>query len=98
MTKNDIEEKMLSDIVNELITKRIRTEKEMDSEYVGFIKEQEKIEAVYRGLELSGKEKEIMDKYMEAMFESDVAYGYCAYKTGFWDCLVILKQLGIIGE
>lgn len=94
MTENNIEEKML----NELITERIAKEAEVCSEYANFVKEQEKIEEVYRGLELSDEEKKLMQDYMNAMDESDIAYGHCAYKTGFLDCLVILKQLKLIGE
>lgn len=95
---NNIEKKMLSDIVNELITERIAKEAEVCSEYMDFVKEQKKIEEVYRGLELSDEEKKLMQDYMNAMDESDIAYGHCAYKTGFLDCLVILKQLNLIGE
>lgn len=94
----NMEEKILSDIVNGLITERIAKKTEIDSEYAGFVKEQQKIEKEYRELELSDKAKGLMKKYRDAMDESDIAYGHCAYKTGFMDCLVILKQLGLIGE
>ena len=98
VTSNNIEEKMLNDIVNELITERIAKEAKVCSEYMDFVKEQKKIEEVYRGLELSDEEKKLMQDYMNAMDESDIAYGHCVYKTGFLDCLVILKQLNLIGE
>ncbi len=52
----------------------------------------------YRKLELSDEERDIIEKYMDAMYENDIAYGHCAYKIGFLDCLVILKQLELIGE
>lgn len=89
---------MLNDIVNELITERIAKETEADFEYTDFVKKQKEIEEEYRELELSDGEKDIIEKYMDAMYENDIAYGHCAYKTGFLDCLVILKQLGLIGE
>lgn len=89
---------MLNDIVNELITERITKETEADFEYTNFVKKQQEIEGEYRKLELSDGEKDIIEKYIDAMYESDIAYGHCAYKTGFLDCLVILKQLELIGE
>ena len=98
MIDNNIEEKLLGNIVDELITERIAKEAEVCSEYMGFVKEQEKIEEVYCGLGLSDEEKELMQEYMNAMDESNIAYGHCAYKTAFLDCLVILKQLKLIGE
>lgn len=89
---------MLNDIVNELITERIAKETEADFEHIDFVKKQKEIEEEYRELELSDGENDIIEKYMDAMYENDIAYGHCAYKTGFLDCLVILKQLGLIGE
>ena len=47
----------------------------------------------YRKLELSDEERDIIEKYMDAMYENDIAYGHCAYKIGFLDCLVILKPV-----
>ena len=95
--KSDMEEKIVRDIVNELITGRITYETEIDPEYKNFVKAQLRIEEEYRKIELSDEERDIIEKYMVAMYENDIAYGHCAYKTGFLDCLVILKQLGIIG-
>ena len=92
-----MEEKIVRDIVNELITERSAKETEADSEYKNFVKAQQRIEKECRKLELSDEEKDIIEKYMAAMYENDIAYGHCAYKTGFWDCLVILKQLEVIG-
>lgn len=98
MTKENIEERLLGDIVNELITERITTEVKKDSEYIKFEKEQQKIEELYCELELSDKEKKLMQDYLNAMREASETYGHCAYKTGFWDCLVILKELDLIGK
>lgn len=93
-----MEEKIVRDIVNELITERIAKETEADFEYKNFEREQQKIEEKYRKLELTDEERNIIEKYMDSIYENDIAYGHCAYKTGFWDCLVILKQLKLIGE
>ena len=93
-----MEEKIVRDIINELITERIEKETKADSEYKNFVKAQQRIEKEYRKLELSDEERDVIEKYMNAMNENDIAYGHCAYKTGFWDCLVILKQLELIGE
>lgn len=98
MAGENIEEKLLSDIVNELITERIITEVKRDSEYIRFEKEQQKIEELYCELELSDEEKKLMQDYLKAMSEESETYGHCAYKTGFWDCLVILKELNLIGK
>lgn len=91
-----MEEKIVNNIVNGLITERIAKETEIDSEYKTSVKDQQKIEAEYIKLELSDEEKDILEKYMDAMDEGNVAYGHCAYKTGFMDCLVILKQWGLL--
>ena len=32
----------------------------------------------YRKLELSDEERDIIEKYMDAMYENDIAYGHCA--------------------
>lgn len=96
--KSDMAEKIVNNIVNELITERIAKETEVDSEYKTFEREQQKIEEEYRKLELSDEEKNIIEKYISAIYENNIAYGHCAYKTGFLDCLVILRQLEIIGE
>lgn len=97
MAINNMKEKIVSDIVNGLITERIAKETERDSEYKNFVREQQKIEKEYRKFELSDEERDIMDKYRNTMYENDITYGHCAYKTRFLDCLVIFKQLEFIG-
>ena len=85
-------------LINKNIEPLLIKERLGHKDITDFVKKQKEIEGEYRKLELSNKEKDIIEKYMDAMFENDIAYGPCAYKTGFLDCLVILKQLGLIDE
>ncbi|MCI9618113.1 MAG: hypothetical protein HFG31_09035 [Eubacterium sp.] len=57
-----MEEKIVRDMVNELITERIAKETEVDFEYKTFEREQQKIEEEYRKLELLDEEKNIIEK------------------------------------
>lgn len=47
---------------------------------------------------LPNVKKDVVEKLLHILGEKEAAFETCAYKMGFLDCLVILKQLEIIGE
>lgn len=98
MEKETIKKDMLSQIIDALVTARVEEEVKRDSTYLHLAKEQKKVEKQCYGLEFVKEEREFLKEYFAAKEESCIAFSWCAYKTGFWDCLAILSELKIIGE
>lgn len=46
---------------------------------------------------LSDDKKDVVEKLLHILGEKEAAYETCAYKTGFRDCISILKTLQILG-
>lgn len=46
---------------------------------------------------LSDGKKDVVEKLLHILGEKEAAYETCAYKTGFRDCISILKTLQILG-
>lgn len=46
---------------------------------------------------LSDDKKDVVEKLLHILGEKEAAYETCAYKTGFRDCILILKTLQILG-
>lgn len=48
-------------------------------------------------MNLSDDKKYVVEKLLHILGEKEAAYETCAYKTGFRDCISILKLLHILG-
>lgn len=48
-------------------------------------------------MSLPGDKKYIVEKLLDILREKEAAYETCAYRTGFRDCISVLKALHILG-
>lgn len=48
-------------------------------------------------MSLSGDKEYIVEKLLHILGEKEAAYETCAYKTGFKDCIAVLRALHILG-
>lgn len=48
-------------------------------------------------MRLSNYKKYVIERLLHILGEKEVAYETCAYKTGFKDCISVLKALHILG-
>lgn len=65
----------------------------------GFLEVQEKAARaikLFEELELPEEQKLIVDRMVSAHNESGAYYGRMAYKQGVYDCVEILKEMGIL--
>lgn len=46
---------------------------------------------------LSDDKKDVIERLLHILGEKEAAYETCAYKTGFRDCILILRALQILG-
>ena len=46
---------------------------------------------------LSDNKKNVVERLLHILGEKEAAYETCAYKTGFRDCILILRALQILG-
>ncbi len=46
---------------------------------------------------LSDDKKNVVERLLHILGEKEAAYETCAYKTGFRDCILILRALQILG-
>ena len=50
----------------------------------------------YMNMELTKEQREVIEQLLYLSGEKEVQYGDCAYKTGFRDCITIIKALHIL--
>ena len=50
----------------------------------------------YMDMELTREQREVIEQLLYLSGEKEVQYGDCAYKTGFRDCITIMKALHIL--
>lgn len=50
----------------------------------------------YMDMELTKEQREVIEQLLYLSGEKKVQYGDCAYKTGFRDCITIMKALHIL--
>ena len=65
----------------------------------GFLEVQEKVARaikLFEELELPEEQKLIVDRMVSAHNESGAYYGRMAYKQGIYDCVELLKEMGIL--
>lgn len=81
---------------NNMIEKRIGKVSENDDEYKEICMNVKNAKDKYDELELTDKERDVIEKYLDVIERNVDIYAQCAYETAFKDCKMILEGLKII--
>lgn len=91
-----IREEIVDNIFRMLMRENLEEALKEDKVYLEKVEIRKNLSQKYMDMELSERKRDVIEQLLYFLGEKEVQYGDCAYRTGFRDCITIMKALNIL--